>query len=179
MASKRNILGGGLLAVAMGLAAGFEGYRTLAYQDTGNVWTICYGETLGVKRGDTSTRQQCDNQLVKSLLKHNEPLTKLPHDLPDNVHLAVLDWTYNVGTGAATRSQLWKNLQAGNYPAACKQFERWRFVAGRDCSKDRSCAGVWKRRQIERDLCNGTLSPEAAIAQLGSRLGEPDKAGWQ
>lgn len=177
MAMKHNLIGGtALLTVAMGIVAGFEGYRTTAYPDAGNVWTICYGETKGVRHGDTATKQQCDNQLVTSLLAHNEPLTRLNRELPDNVHLAVLDWTYNIGTGAATRSTLWKYLEAGQYAQVCQQFERWRFVAGRDCAKDKSCTGVWKRRQIERDLCTGAISPSQALTMLGSKPGNPDGA---
>ena len=45
---NKNKLAGSLLAAAMALAAGFEGVRYVSYQDVGNVWTVCYGETLGV-----------------------------------------------------------------------------------------------------------------------------------
>lgn len=179
--NKRNTLVGagaaGILGLAVALVGQFEGIELESYQDTGGVWTICYGETLGVKPGQTATYEQCDNQLVKSLIKHNEPITTLKRDLPDGVHLAVLDWMYNVGTGAATRSTLWRHLETGNYAAACDQLFRWRFVAGRDCSKDRSCTGVWKRRQIENAVCTGAMTPEAAIVQLGGKLPAPDGAG--
>lgn len=170
---KRNILGGGLLAAAIALVSQFEGFSTVAYPDAGNKWTICYGETKGVKRGDKATPEQCDSQLVKSLIAHNEPFTKLARQLPDNVHLATLDWTYNVGVGAATKSTLWGYLQQGTYPAVCDEFTKWRFVAGRDCAKDKSCTGVYKRRMIERDLCTGTLTVNQALVKLGA---EPLKA---
>lgn len=175
---KRNKLAGGLLALAMGIAAGYEGCRTLAYPDVGNVWTICYGETAGVKRGDTATKQQCDSMLVRSLLKHNDPLTALPQ-MPPNVHLAVLDWTYNVGTGNARGSTLWKYLQQGEWDEACGQFTRWRFAAGKDCAKDKSCRGVYLRRVDESALCRGEITPEQLITKLGSTLGDPDGATAQ
>jgi len=165
---KRNILGGGLLAAAIALVGVLEGRSLIAYPDAGGVWTICDGETKGVKRGDKATPEQCDSQLVKSLIAHNEPLTKLPRELPENVHLAVLDWTYNVGATNATRSTLWKYLQQGNYPAACGEFTKWRFVAGRDCARDKSCTGVYKRRLIERDLCTGTMTTNQALVKLGA-----------
>lgn len=166
---KRNVLGGGLLVAAVALVSQFEGFSTKAYQDAGNVWTICYGETKGVKRGDTATRAQCDQQLVKSLIAHNEPLTKLPRELPDNVHLATLDWVYNVGETKATKSTLWKYLQQGAYPQACDEFTKWRFVAGRDCAKDKSCTGVYNRRVIERDLCRGNITVNDALVKLGAQ----------
>jgi lysozyme len=49
-------------AVCCSLVGGFEGIRTTAYPDpaTGREpWTVCYGETEGVKRGDTYTLAQC------------------------------------------------------------------------------------------------------------------------
>jgi len=163
---KRNILGGGVLVMAVALTTQFEGFSTKAYPDAGNVWTICYGETKGVKRGDAATREQCDSQLIKSLLTHNEPLTKLPNELPDNVHLATLDWVYNVGATNATKSTLWKYLQQGKYNEACGEFTKWRYVAGKDCSKDRSCTGVYTRRIVERDLCMGKITINQALSRF-------------
>lgn len=181
MSRARNTLVGAGAAGILGLVVSFtglhEGLELKSYQDTGGVWTICYGETLGVKPGQTATREQCDNQLVKSLLKHNEPLTTLKRDLPDGVHLAVLDWMYNTGTGNVRQRTLWRHLETGNYTAACDELLRWRFVARRDCAKDRSCTGVWKRRQIEHAVCTGKITPEAAIVQLGGKVEEPDMAG--
>ena len=79
---NKNKLAGSLLAAAMALAAGFEGVRYVSYQDVGNVWTVCYGETLGVKKGDTATPAQCESQLIASLLRHNKPFESLPRELP-------------------------------------------------------------------------------------------------
>lgn len=174
---SRNKLAGSLLAGAIALAAGFEGVKYVAYQDVGNVWTICYGETLGVKKGDTATPAQCENQLIASLLRHNKPLEKLPRQLPDRVHLAALDFCYNVGVGNCTSSTLWRHLQTGRYDEACQQFTRWRYAAGRDCSQAGSqCRGVWERRKLERDICTGEVNIEQAAARLGQKLEAPDNA---
>ena len=54
---------GGFTALAIALASAltshYEGVRYTAYQDTGGVWTICYGHTHGVRQGDTATPAQC------------------------------------------------------------------------------------------------------------------------
>ncbi|MGL4680820.1 MAG: lysozyme [Plesiomonas sp.] len=163
---KRNVVAGTVLAAIMGITVGYEGVRTTAYRDAGGVPTICMGETLGVVMGQTATLQECKDRHVQSLIRHNEPLTKLPQ-MPVNVHIAVLDWTYNVGTGAAQRSTLWKYLQASQWEKACGEFTKWRFVAGKDCSKDRSCTGVWTRRVDERDLCLGKITPNQLLQKLG------------
>ena len=174
---SRNKLVGSLLAGAIALAAGFEGVKYVAYQDVGNVWTICYGETMGVKKGYTATPAQCESQLIASLLRHNKPFEKLPRQLPERVHLAALDFCYNVGVGNCTSSTLWRHLQTGRYDEACQQFTRWRYAAGRDCSQSGSqCRGVWERRKLERDICTGAVSIEQAAARLGQKLEAPDNA---
>lgn len=168
---RRNVLTGGVLATAMGLVVGFEGYRTNAYQDTGKVWTICYGETKGVKQGDKATKQQCDNILLQSLLAHNKPFESLPVELPDNVHLATLDWAYNVGTGNATSSTLWKYLRVGQWEKACNELPKWRFVAKQDCAiSSNNCSGVYKRRILEQKICLGEVTGDDAIRQLGGKV---------
>ena len=174
---NKNKLAGSLLAAAMALAAGFEGVRYVSYQDVGNVWTVCYGETLGVKKGNTATPAQCESQLIAGLLRHNKPLESLPRQLPERVHLAALDFCYNVGVGNCTSSTLWRHLQTGRYDEACQQFTRWRYAAGRDCSAAGSqCRGVWERRKLERDICTGAVSIEQASARLGRKLEDPDNA---
>lgn len=174
---SRNKLAGSLIAGAIALAAGFEGVKYVAYQDVGNVWTYCYGETMGVKKGDTATPAQCESQLIASLLRHNKPFEKLPRQLPERVHLAALDFCYNVGVGNCTSSTLWRHLQTGRYDEACQQFTRWRYAAGRDCSQAGSqCRGVWERRKLERDICTGAVSIEQAATQLGQKLEDPDNA---
>ena len=174
---NKNKLAGSLLAAAMALAAGFEGVRYVSYQDVGNVWTVCYGETLGVKKGDTATPAQCESQLIASLLRHNKPFESLPRQLPERVHLAALDFCYNVGTGNCTRSTMWRHLETGRYEQACGEFTKWRYAAGRDCSQAGSqCRGVWERRKLERDICTGAVSIEQAAARLGQKLEAPDNA---
>ena len=45
----------------------FEACRLTAYQDSVGVWTIGYGHTKGVKRGDKITQQQADEYLRADL----------------------------------------------------------------------------------------------------------------
>ncbi|UTC25957.1 putative lysozyme [Phage vB_KsaM-C1] len=174
----RNVLAGStILGSLIALVAGFEGYRTDAYRDTGGVWTICYGETKGVKRGDTATKQQCDNMLIKSLLAHNKPFESLPYELPDNVHLATLDWAYNVGTANATSSTLWQYLRGRQWEKACNELPKWRFVANQDCSiRSNNCWGVYQRRLTEQKICLGEITGEEAARALGVTVQPSDRA---
>ena len=46
-----------------------EGCKLTAYQDTAGVWTIGYGHTAGVKRGDRCTQYQAEQFLKEDLAK--------------------------------------------------------------------------------------------------------------
>ena len=52
-------LAAGFMPVLLALVMFFEGVSLKAYQDGASVWTICYGHTAGVKRGDVATMTQC------------------------------------------------------------------------------------------------------------------------
>ncbi|OOE43424.1 lysozyme [Salinivibrio kushneri] len=167
-----NKLTKALLVGAVALTGGFEGYRQVAYQDSGGVWTACYGETLGIEQGDYFTKAECDEMFGQSLQKHNTPLEDIPQQLPANVHLASLDMAYNIGTGAFQRSTLYQYLRAGQYPQACMEMPRWRYVTidgkPRDCRIAKwDCRGIVTRREIVSQLCLGQLSINDALARLG------------
>ena len=51
----------------------FEGCVLTAYQDTAGVWTIGYGHTNGVKKGDKITAYQAEQFLKEDLAKF-EPI---------------------------------------------------------------------------------------------------------
>ena len=62
-----------------------------------------------------------------------------------------MDWVYQYGTGAWSKSSMRRLILAGDYAAACDALLRYRFSGGFDCSTpgNKRCAGVWTR-QLER-----------------------------
>jgi len=67
---KRNAALG---AACISVVGSFEGLRTVAYPDPatrGKPWTVCYGETDGVKAGDRYTVAECKAMLASSLEKY-------------------------------------------------------------------------------------------------------------
>ena len=55
----------------------WEGLRTTAYKDMVGVWTICYGETKGVKAGMSKTPAECSAMLSQRVVAdYYTPLTK-------------------------------------------------------------------------------------------------------
>lgn len=115
----------GLVALtATYLTEPWEGKSNTAYWDSiGKVWTICYGETKGVKPGDTMTDQECSDRLYTRMENdYRKPLQKCIRsydDAPLSLQASLLDLAYNVGVGAACRSTAAKRTRAKNFRGAC------------------------------------------------------------
>ena len=75
---------------------------------------------------------------------------------------AYVSVAYNIGPSAFCSSGIVRELNAGRYRQACDQILRWRYSNGQDCSApgNRTCSGMWKRRQAEHAAC--TAAAQAA-----------------
>ena len=157
---SRLVAGIGGAATAVGLLAvqftgGWEGLRLAAYQDVIGVWTACYGETKGIRPGMKFTQDKCDSMFIASLTEHEAGMRaclKAPDTIPDRTYVALVSFTYNVGTGAFCRSTLRRLADAGNLKAACEQLQRWNRAGGK------VVRGLINRRAAELDLCLSGLS---------------------
>ena len=137
-----------------------EGYSDKAIIPVpGDVPTIGFGTTAGVKPGDTITppmalsRALSDVQKFEGALKGcvTVPLHQYEYD-------AYVSMTYNIGQAAFCRSTLVRKLNAEDYAGACAEILRFRFFKGKDCSlpaNKRTCGGLWTRRQAENRQCLG------------------------
>lgn len=131
----------------LGLVKSFEGCELKAYLCPAGIWTIGYGRTTNVKRGDTCTQAQADAWLVQeydAVEKKVKALVKV--SLTANQLGALVSFAYNVGTGALGSSTLLRLLNAGDYAGAADQFARWNKAAGR------VLAGLSRRREAEAAL---------------------------
>lgn len=125
--------GAALLAFAIGYTSSWEGRRYVAYQDVGGVWTICDGIIKGVKKGDKASDAQCDAMLVEEILAHERRMLACAPELltvPEMTYVAINDWGFNVGTGAACKSTLIRKVKAGNVRGACNELSKWVYVKG-------------------------------------------------
>jgi len=145
-----GIAGAGAAAITLAIALiqPWEGRELRAYQDIVGVWTICDGETKGVRPGDVATPDQCDATLAKSVRGYAAGLDAcVTPSLPVKTEAALISWTYNVGVTAACGSTLVKRLNAGDLVGACDQLLRWDRAGGRQVR------GLTNRRNAERSLC--------------------------
>ena len=138
-------------ATLVGIAV-HEGYRDTAYIPVpGDVPTIGFGTTGGVKMGDTITptkalvRALQDVQRFEGALKQ---CVKVP--LHQNEYDAYISLSYNIGSGAFCRSTLVKKLNAQDYEGACKEILRWDNFQGKPLK------GLTLRREKEYQQCIGS-----------------------
>ena len=152
MMNKRNALIG-LSAAALVTIAGFEGYRSSAYDDGVGVQTIGFGTTENVKAGDKITPERALGLLYRDANDIAARIAGCVGDVPVYSHEAdaFVSLAYNIGASAFCKSTLVKKLKQTppDYAEACAQILRWNRAGGR------VMAGLKKRRQQEYELCRG------------------------
>ena len=124
----------------------FEGLRLSAYQDQVGVWTIGYGHTKGVKKGDVVTQSQAEQYLTEDVQECVDAINRECKVLLTQGQFdALVDFSFNLGVGALLRSTLWRLLQSGDYVGASNEFPKWDKAGGK------SVPGLRRRRLAEKD----------------------------
>ncbi len=148
---KRRIAVAALSLSAAGLVsiANLEGFSEKAYIPIpGDVPTIGFGSTEGVKMGDTITPQKALKRLMRDVGVAESAIgrcVKVP--LSQSEYDAFTSFALNAGGEAFCSSTLVQKLNAGDYDGACDELERWVY------SQKRVVPGLVNRRQVEYRLC--------------------------
>lgn len=135
--------------ICIALCAGAEGMRQGSYQDVSPMrnWTICFGETQGVKAGDRKSPDECKAMLEGRLLEFGAGVDKCTKvELPAPRKAAVTDFAYNEGVGTYCK-YIAPDLNAGLIVKACDHLLHFTTAGGI------TFPGLVKRRQEERKLC--------------------------
>lgn len=134
----------------------WEKLKLVAYLPTpDDVWTIGWGHTLGVKKGDRITKDQAqeffiqDKQWAEDAVnqKVKVPLTQEQFD-------ALVSLVFNIGANAFSRSTLLKKLNRKDYQGAADQFNVWVKQKGK------TLTGLVRRRAEERSYFLSGMSKE-------------------
>lgn len=150
---QRSTIAGIVLSASalVGIAL-HEGYSDTAIIPVpGDVPTIGFGSTEGVKPGDRITppralaRALTDVQKYEGAIKRcvTVPLHQYEYD-------AYVSLAYNIGPGAFCGSTLVRKLNAQDYAGACLSILDW------DKFKGKPLRGLTIRRQAEYRQCAGT-----------------------
>ena len=146
------------IAIAFPLIAKWEGLRLEAYRDIVGVWTVCYGETKGVRPGDRYTAEECAAMLRAEIFDYRDRLRPsftddtVAHRLPPARDAAFSSVAYNVGVGAFGKSTAVRRLNAGDIVGACQAITWWNKAG------NRVIRGLVNRRAEEQALCLGPLA---------------------
>jgi lysozyme len=121
-----------------------------AYQDTVGVWTIGYGHTQGVKKGDKITLFQAEQLLKEDLRKFEDEANKVKRIGDSQGKFdAVVDFMFNCGIGNFNKSTLKQYIESGRKTYEIQQqFLRWVNAGGK------FLGGLYTRRIWEANRFN-------------------------
>lgn len=129
-----------------------EGYSSRAIIPVpGDVPTIGFGTTEGVKMGDTITPPKALQRALADVGKFEGALkrcVKVP--LFQHEYDSYLSLSYNIGSGAFCGSTLVRKLNAQDYAGACMEILKW------DKFKGAALPGLSDRRKQEFKQCKGS-----------------------
>jgi len=128
-----------------------EGYSDRAIIPVpGDVPTIGFGTTQGVKPGDRTTPPRALQRALNDLYTFDGALKRcVTAPLAQHEYDAFLSLSYNIGSTAFCGSTLVRKLNAGDYAGACLEILRW------DKFKGAALPGLTNRRLAEFKQCRG------------------------
>ena len=164
MARARIAVAG--LSVSLAMFAGLvykESFTDKAVIPTKNDrFTIGFGSTFWedgrpVKQGDTITPVRAVQLATAHVTKEEAAFRATIPDVklyPEEYSI-YMDWSYQYGTSAWSKSSMRKRLLVGDYRGACGALLAYKFSGGFDCSipGNKVCAGVWTRQKERHAAC--------------------------
>lgn len=140
------------------------GFAAVAYRCPAGVWTIAWGETDGVRPGDTCTKEQADAWLLEDLQERVRAVRDLCKVEPSPNELgAMVSLAYNIGLAGFARSTVLRQHNAGNRQAAARAFGLWNKAKNPRTGALEVLDGLTARRAREAALY---LTPEAGVARM-------------
>lgn len=125
----------------------FEGKSNTAYQDSAGVWTIGYGHTGGVVKGQTISDDEVERLLAEDVAVAENAVNAQHLILTQDQFDALVDFVFNIGAGNFQKSTLLKKLKADpNDPTIYDEFLRWVYAGGV------KLLGLVRRRTDEANL---------------------------
>ena len=131
----------------------FEGCRLTAYQDSVGVWTIGYGHTKGVKRGQAITREQAEHYLAQDVKAAETNVNKYydRYKWSQNQFDALVSFAFNVGSIDQLTAKGTRTIEQ-----ISTKILQYNKAGGKEL------AGLTRRRKAEKLLFD---KPSTAIAE--------------
>lgn len=120
-----------------------------AYQDVVGIWTIGYGHTHQVHAGMICTLAQAQQWLAEDVQGSEYAVNRMVTvPVNQNQFDALVDFVFNLGSGALGGSTLFRKLNQGDYTGAAAEFPKWNHAGGRIVN------GLTRRRNAEQAFFN-------------------------
>ena len=104
----------------------FEQLRLTAYQDSKGVWTIGYGHTSGVRKGDRISEQRAEELLRGDLSTAEKFVGTIKEVDTQGKYDALVDFAFNCGVANLKSSTLLRLIRQGAKTWEIQeQFLRW------------------------------------------------------
>lgn len=157
------------LAMAVPAVKAYEGYWPTVKVDTigtGRPCTGGYGETEGVKCGETHSEKYWSDRLqIRLADEYDRQIGQCIHiELPDGARAAMISAAYNAGASAVCRSPMVAKMNAGDIRGGCNALANWYIRA-----QGRVVQGLINRRAKERKLCLSDMDAPAKPAAPAPR----------
>ena len=131
--------------------------------------TVGFGSTFRedgspVQMSDTITPPKAVARSAAHIAKDEAGLKKcVTGELNQAEYDLLVDHAYQYGVANTCASTVVKEINVGNYRAACDAYLLWFRAGGRDCRRPenwgpKGCRGVWTRSQDRQSKCIGAQS---------------------
>ena len=142
-----------------------ERFRRDAYQDVKGVWTIGYGHTANVMKGNSVTREIAERLLHDDLQVFESYVDSLNICNSQFQFDALVDFAYNCGIDNLRSSTLLKYIREGRTDNEIRgEFMKWTYSGGRQLR------GLEIRRKWEADRFFGRTTPFSIWDKIKYRL---------
>lgn len=145
------------VAIFLTMATAAEGYQRVARHEPGDpphVITCGFGETNyddpHLREGDICSISKSKQMLANNAIKYDRQAQRVIPKLaqfPPHRRAAIVDFTYNVGSGTLARSSVARYLNEGRVAEGCAALKKYNRANGK------VLRGLIKRRKIEYDNC--------------------------
>jgi lysozyme len=148
------------IAIACPQVAKYEGLWLTVRPDTlaRGLPTGGYGETVGVRLGETHTEAYWANRLAQRLPEYDAKIAPCIHvELPDGVRAVLISEAYNAGPATVCRGTPLAKMNAGDIRGGCNAMAGWYIRSGGQVRR-----GLINRRNDERQKCLAGITPAIA-----------------
>jgi lysozyme len=89
----------------------FEGCKLTSYKCPAGIWTIGYGHTRNVHKGEVITQQQAEELLKQDLSVYEAGVNAMQLNVNQNQYDALISFAFNLGLSALGKSTLLKRIK--------------------------------------------------------------------